>query len=159
MPKWIWPSMILHRMFFVLTSTLPPFVDPKLTKHGRCCMQNNQLPIERLVTLKDSSYDKWRCLQLSLSLIGLNFPLKDWRFWMLLMPTLPSAGATLAMIPKWRWLKWNLHPYILCQATVDKEIRDESLNSKRWRHHHLFDGLHLGMLCREVFSSCCQCPS
>ena len=27
----------------------------KLTKHGRCCMQNNQLPIESLVELVDKS--------------------------------------------------------------------------------------------------------
>jgi hypothetical protein len=30
-------------MFFFRTSTLSPSMNPKLTEHGRCCMQNNQL--------------------------------------------------------------------------------------------------------------------
>ena len=30
-------------MLFVQTSTLPPRMHPKLTKHERCCLQNNQL--------------------------------------------------------------------------------------------------------------------
>jgi hypothetical protein len=35
MPKWIRPSMDQYSMFFVQTSTLPPSMHRKLTKHGR----------------------------------------------------------------------------------------------------------------------------
>jgi hypothetical protein len=42
-------------MFFVQTSTLPPRMHHKLTKHGRFCKQNNQLPIKTHVELKDNS--------------------------------------------------------------------------------------------------------
>jgi hypothetical protein len=44
-----------YRMFFVQTSTLPPWMHHKLTKHGRFCKQNNQLPTKTHVELKDNS--------------------------------------------------------------------------------------------------------
>jgi hypothetical protein len=44
-----------YRMFYVQASTLPPRMHQKLTKHGRFCNQNNQLPTESLVELKDNS--------------------------------------------------------------------------------------------------------
>jgi hypothetical protein len=43
MPKWVWPSMNRCRMFFIQTSTLSPSMYRKLTQHGRCCMQSNEL--------------------------------------------------------------------------------------------------------------------
>jgi hypothetical protein len=55
MPKWVWPSMNRYRMFFVQTSTIPPCMHQKLTKHGRFCKQNNQLPTKSHVELKDNS--------------------------------------------------------------------------------------------------------
>jgi hypothetical protein len=42
-------------MFFVQTSTLPPRMHQKLTKHGRFCKQNNQLPTKTHVELKNNS--------------------------------------------------------------------------------------------------------
>jgi hypothetical protein len=54
-PKWVWPSMNRYRMFFIQTSTLPPGMHQKLTKHGRFCRQNNQLPTKTHVELKDNS--------------------------------------------------------------------------------------------------------
>jgi hypothetical protein len=42
-------------MFYLQTSTLPPRMHHKLTKHGRFCKQNNQLPTETHVELKDNS--------------------------------------------------------------------------------------------------------
>ena len=42
MLKRVSPSRNQYRMFFVQTSTLPPSMHQKLTKHGRSCMQNNQ---------------------------------------------------------------------------------------------------------------------
>jgi hypothetical protein len=44
-----------YRMFFVQTSTLPPRMHHKLTKHGRFCKQNNQLPTKSHVEFKDNS--------------------------------------------------------------------------------------------------------
>jgi hypothetical protein len=44
-----------YRMFYVQTSTLPPRMHHKLTKHGRFCKQNNQLPTKTHVELKDNS--------------------------------------------------------------------------------------------------------
>jgi hypothetical protein len=42
--KCIWPSMSRYIMFFVQTSTLSLVsMHQKLTKHGKCYMQNNQL--------------------------------------------------------------------------------------------------------------------
>jgi hypothetical protein len=55
MPKWVWPFMNRYRMFFVQTSTLPPRMHHKLTKHGRFCKQNNQLPTKTHVESKDNS--------------------------------------------------------------------------------------------------------
>jgi hypothetical protein len=43
------------RMFFVQTSALPPCMHQKLTKHGRFCKQNNQLPTKSHVQLNDNS--------------------------------------------------------------------------------------------------------
>ena len=41
-PHLIWsPSMNRYRMFLV-QSSLPSSMHQKLTKHGKCCMQNNQ---------------------------------------------------------------------------------------------------------------------
>jgi hypothetical protein len=45
-----------YRMFYVQTSTLPPRMHHKLTKHGRFCKQNNQLPTKTHVELKDNFY-------------------------------------------------------------------------------------------------------
>jgi hypothetical protein len=42
-------------MFYVQTSTLPPRMHQKLTKHGKFCKQNNQLPTKTHVELKDNS--------------------------------------------------------------------------------------------------------
>jgi hypothetical protein len=42
-------------MFFVQTSTLPPRMHQKLTKHGRFCKQNNQLPTKTPDELEDNS--------------------------------------------------------------------------------------------------------
>ena len=42
-------------MFFVQTSTLPARMHQNLTKHGRFCKENNQLPTKSHVELKDNS--------------------------------------------------------------------------------------------------------
>jgi hypothetical protein len=55
MPKWVWSSTNQYRMFYVQTSTLPPHMHQKLTKHVRFCKQNNQLPTKTHVELKDNS--------------------------------------------------------------------------------------------------------
>ena len=55
MPKWIWPSMKLYRMFFVQTSILPPNMHPKTYRIWNVSMQNNQLPIKSTVELKHNS--------------------------------------------------------------------------------------------------------
>jgi hypothetical protein len=47
-----------YRMFFVQTSTLPPRMHQKLTKHGRFCKQNNQIPTKSHNELKDNSIYK-----------------------------------------------------------------------------------------------------
>jgi hypothetical protein len=44
-----------YRMFFIQTSTLPPRMHQKLTKHGRICQQNNQLPTKSHDELGDNS--------------------------------------------------------------------------------------------------------
>ena len=44
-----------YRIFFVPTSTQPPSMPQKLTKHGRCCMQINQIPIISLVEIVEKS--------------------------------------------------------------------------------------------------------
>ena len=43
MPRAVWSSMNRYGMFVIQTSTLPPSIHQKLSKHGRSCMQNNQL--------------------------------------------------------------------------------------------------------------------
>jgi len=53
--KWVWPSMNQFRMFFMQTATPPPRMHQKLTKHGKFCKQNNQLPTKTRVELKDNS--------------------------------------------------------------------------------------------------------
>jgi len=55
MPKQVWPSMNRYRMFYVQTSTLPPRMNQKLTKHEIFCKQNNQLPTKSHVEWKDNS--------------------------------------------------------------------------------------------------------
>jgi hypothetical protein len=55
MSKLVWPSMNRYRMFFVQTSTLPPRMHHKFTKHGRFCKRNNQLPTKTHIELKDNS--------------------------------------------------------------------------------------------------------
>jgi hypothetical protein len=42
-------------MLFVQTSTPPPRMHQKLTKHERFCEQNNQLPTKSHDELKDNS--------------------------------------------------------------------------------------------------------
>ena len=44
-----------YRMFFVQTSTLPPHIHQEVTKHGKFCKQNNQLPTKIHVELEDNS--------------------------------------------------------------------------------------------------------
>ena len=44
-----------YRMFFVQTSTRPLNMHLTLTKHGRFCKQNNQLPTKSHDELKDNS--------------------------------------------------------------------------------------------------------
>ena len=46
-----------YRMFFVQTSTLPPRTHQKLTKHGKFCKQNNQIPTKSHAELEDNSID------------------------------------------------------------------------------------------------------
>ena len=55
MPKWVWPSMNWYRMFFGQTSTLPPSMHQKLSKHGRYRMKNNDLLAKGYAELDDSS--------------------------------------------------------------------------------------------------------
>ena len=57
--NWVWPSMNGYRMFFDQTSTLPPSMHRKLTKHERCCMQNNQLPTDSHVELEENYNACW----------------------------------------------------------------------------------------------------
>jgi hypothetical protein len=45
----------MNRYWMFLISTLPPRMHQKLTKHGRVCKQNNQLPTRNHVELKDNS--------------------------------------------------------------------------------------------------------
>jgi hypothetical protein len=40
-----------NRMFFIQNSTPTPSMYKKLTKHGKFCMQSNQLPTKSLVEL------------------------------------------------------------------------------------------------------------
>ena len=42
-------------MVFVQASTLPPRMHQKLSEHGNCCMQNNQLSTQRHIELEDNS--------------------------------------------------------------------------------------------------------
>ena len=44
-----------YRMFFAETSTWPPKMHQKLTKHGRFCKQKNQLPTKSHDELEDNS--------------------------------------------------------------------------------------------------------
>ena len=44
-----------YRMFFVQTSTLPPRMHQKLTKHEKFCKQNNQLLTKNHDELEDNS--------------------------------------------------------------------------------------------------------
>ena len=44
-----------YRIFFIQTSTLTPSMHQKLTKHGKFCMQNNQLPSNTPVEVTDNS--------------------------------------------------------------------------------------------------------
>jgi hypothetical protein len=63
MPRGAKMSLALHepyRMFYVQTSTLPPRMHQKLTKHGRFCKQNNQLPTKTHVELKDDSISYYK---------------------------------------------------------------------------------------------------
>jgi hypothetical protein len=46
-----------YRMFYIQTSTSPPRMHHKLTKHGKFCKQNNQLPTKTHVELKDNSIE------------------------------------------------------------------------------------------------------
>ena len=44
-----------YKLFFVQTSTRLPNMYQKLIKHGKCCKQNNQLPIKSHDELEDNS--------------------------------------------------------------------------------------------------------
>ena len=50
-----------YRMFFVQTSTLPSSMHWKLTKLGRCCMQNHQLPTKGHVKLQNGWNTYHKC--------------------------------------------------------------------------------------------------
>ena len=57
---WVCRKRVCHsmnrcRMFFVQTSTRPLNMHQKLTKHGRFCMQNNQLPTKSCDEFEDNS--------------------------------------------------------------------------------------------------------
>jgi hypothetical protein len=54
-----------YGMFFVQTSALPWRMHQKVTKHGRFCKQNNELPTKNQVELKDNSIE-WVLSNLSL---------------------------------------------------------------------------------------------
>jgi hypothetical protein len=56
-------------MFFAQTSTPPPRMHQKLTKHGRFCKQNNQLPTKTHVELKDNSIGQSKLMATSLQLV------------------------------------------------------------------------------------------
>ena len=79
--KWVWSSMNRYRMFFVQTSTRPPNMHLKLTKHGRFCKQNNQLPTESNNELKDNSnmfqtlpiWENYLVLFVSLGICPINY--------------------------------------------------------------------------------------
>ena len=58
-PSWVWPSMNGYKMFFDQTSTQPPSMHRKRTKHERCCMQNNQLPTDSHVELEENCNACW----------------------------------------------------------------------------------------------------
>jgi hypothetical protein len=45
-----------YRMLFVQASALPPHMHQNLTKHGRFCKQDNQLPTKSHDELKDNAY-------------------------------------------------------------------------------------------------------
>ena len=54
-PKWVWPVTNWHNKLFVPTSTPTPSMHKKLTKHGKFCLQNNQLPTTPAAELKGNS--------------------------------------------------------------------------------------------------------
>ena len=58
-------------MFFVQTSSLPPNMHQKLTEHGGCFMQNNQLPTRSHVELEDTLFC-WRCVSYVTGLVMLD---------------------------------------------------------------------------------------
>jgi hypothetical protein len=58
MPRGAKMSLALHEPIYLQTSTLPPRMHHKLTKHGRFCKENNQLPTKTHVELKDNSIVK-----------------------------------------------------------------------------------------------------
>jgi hypothetical protein len=60
-------------MFYFQTSTLPPRMHHKLTKHGRFCKQNNQLPTKIHVELKNNSIGQSKLMATSLQ------PVKFWK--------------------------------------------------------------------------------
>ena len=57
MAIWVWPSMNQYGMFFVQTSTLPPSMRRKLTKHERYRMQKNKLLTKSVIVLEDICSD------------------------------------------------------------------------------------------------------
>jgi hypothetical protein len=57
--KWVWPFMNRYRMVFCSNLHTTPRMHQKLTKHGRFCKQNNQLPTKNHDVLEDYSIDYW----------------------------------------------------------------------------------------------------
>ena len=55
MPHWVWHSTHQYRMFFAQTSTQPPSMLRKLSRHGRHCMELNQFLTKSHARLEDDS--------------------------------------------------------------------------------------------------------
>ena len=63
---WVWSSMNWYEMFIVQTSTLPPSMYRKFTKHVRFCMRNNQLSPKSYVELEGNFiWDNLPCMFIS----------------------------------------------------------------------------------------------
>ena len=108
MLKWVWPSINRYRMCFVQTSTPPPHMHQKLTKHKRFCKQNNQLPTKSHDELKDNS-------------ITMKF-LKLWR------PFFPSTFTMKGLWETWAvgtwsvWGRWRASNAILGRPDGERRL-------------------------------------
>jgi hypothetical protein len=50
--KRVWPSMRDIKKFLIQASTPTPSMQQKLTKHGKSCMQNSQIPTQEFGPIK-----------------------------------------------------------------------------------------------------------